>query len=102
VERRVNSGVHSELYTIGTEGGNVGGVVGNSGTGLSGQSQQTRFSTTWDGDKLVIDIRYSGRPVDLGAESEHKEVWSLDPLGALMLAITDRNPGTEPTTTNLI
>ena len=102
VERRLNSGVHSELYTIGIEGGIVGGVVANSGTGLSGQSQQTRFSTTWDGDKLVIDIRYSGRPVDLGAESEHKEVWSLDPLGALLLAITDRNPGTEPTTTNLI
>src|SRR3954469_8774279 len=101
VERRFNSGVHSELYTVGTQGGIVGGVVGNTGTGLSGQSQQTRFSTTWDGDRLVIDIRYSGRPVDVGAESEHKEVWSLAPQGALFLTVTDRNPGTEPTTTNL-
>jgi hypothetical protein len=101
VERRLNSGVHSELYTIATEGGIVGGVVGNTGTQLSGQSQQTGFSTTWDGDKLVIDIRYSGRPVAVGAESEHKEVWSLDPQGALLLTITDRYPGTEPTTTNL-
>ena len=101
VERRLNSGVHSELYTIGTEGGIVGGVVGNTGTGFSGQSQQTRFSTAWDGDTVVIDIRYSGRPVDVGAESEHKEVWSLDSQGALVLTVTDRNPGTEPTTTNL-
>ena len=76
-------------------------MVGNTGTGPGGQSQQTLFSTAWDGDKVVIDIRYSGRPVDVGAESEHKEVWSLDSQGALVTTVTDRNPGTEPTTTNL-
>jgi len=101
VERRSNNGVRSEVYTIGTVGGIVDGAVGNPGTGLGGQ-RQTRFSTTWDGDKLVIDIRYSGRPVDAGAESEHKEIWSLDPQGALLLTITDGNPGTQPAATNLI
>jgi hypothetical protein len=100
VERRSNNGGRSEVYTIGTVGGIVDGAVGNPGTGPGGQ-RQTRFSTTWDGDKLVIDIRYSGRPVDAGADSEHKEIWSLDPQGALLLITTDRSPGTEPTTINL-
>jgi hypothetical protein len=102
VERRSDSGVHSEVYTVGTVGGIVGGAVGNPGTERRGQSAQTRFSTAWDGDTLVIDIRYSGRPVDAGAESEHKEMWSLDPQGALLLITTDRSPGTEPTTTTLM
>ena len=102
VERRFNGAVHSEVHTIGTIGGIVGEVAGNAGTGFGGPSEQTRFSTTWDGDRLVIEIRYSGRPVDAGAYSEHKEVWSLDIQGALMLTVTDRALGTESTTTNLI
>jgi len=102
VERRLDSGLHSDVYTIGTVGGIVSGLVGNSATGLSSQTQETRFTTTWDGDTLVIDTRYSGRPADVGAESEHKEVWSLDPRGALLLTVTDQSPGTQPVTTNLI
>jgi|SRR5262245_45655182 len=91
VERRSSSGVHSDLYTVGTVGGTVGGGVG-----------KTDFSTTWDGDRLVIQIRYSGRPVDAGADSERKEVWSLDAQGSLLLTATDRGPGAQPTTTTLI
>ena len=97
VERRINGTVHSELYTVGTISGTVGGTV------FGGQREQTRFSTTWDGDRLVIEVRYSGRPVDAGAFSEHKEVWSLDVAqGVLLLAVTEKAPGTEPTTTDLI
>ena len=97
VERRINGTVHSELYTVGTISGTVGGTV------FGGQREQTRFSTSWDGDRLVIEVRYSGRPVDAGAFSEHKEVWSLDVAqGVLLLAVTEKAPGTEPTTTDLI
>jgi hypothetical protein len=102
VERRSNNGVRSEVYTIGTVGGIVGGTAASTGTGTASHSPRTRFSTAWDGDTLVIDIRYAGRPVDAGAESEHKEMWSLDPQGALLLITTDRSPGTEPTTTTLM
>lgn len=101
VERRSDSGVHSEVYTVGTVGGIVGGTAASTGTGTASQSPRTRFSTAWDGDTLVIDIRYAGRPVDSGAESEHKEIWSLAPQGVLLILTTDRNPGTEPTTTTL-
>src|SRR5262245_20426117 len=96
VERRINGTVHSELYTVGTITGTVGGTV------FGRQREQTRLSTTWDGDRLVIEVRYAGRPVDAGAFSEHKEVWSLDAQGALLLTVTDNAPGTEPTTTDLI
>ena len=101
VERRLNSGVHLDLYVVGTIGGTVAGV-GNTGTGIRSESDQTRFSTTWDGDRLVIQIRYSGRPVDAGADSERKEVWSLDAQGSLLLTATERGPGTEPTTATLV
>ncbi len=95
--------VRSELYTMGTIGGTIGGVVGNTGTGLHGHSQQTRFSTGWDRDRLVIQItNNSGHPADAGDESEHKEVWSLDAQGALLVSITDSAPGTGPTTTTLM
>jgi hypothetical protein len=96
VERRLNTSVRSDLYTIGT----VGGTVGNTGPG--GQTEQTRSSTGWDGDSLVIHITYSGRPVDAGAESEHTELWSLDAHDALSLTVTDWRPGTEARTTSLL
>jgi|KBSMisStandDraft_5_1062788.scaffolds.fasta_scaffold650378_1 hypothetical protein len=97
VERRVNGTVHSELYTVGTISGTVGG------TGFGGKSERAQVSTSWDGDRLVIEVRYSGRPVDASAVSEHKEVWSLDVAhGVLLVAVTEKAPGTEPTTTNLM
>jgi hypothetical protein len=103
VDRRVNGSVRSELYTIGTIGGTVGGVVGNTGTGLRGQSRETRFSTGWDGDRLVIQITTdSGHVADAEGEPEHKEVWSLDAQGALLLIITDRASGMGLTTTTLL
>jgi len=102
VDRRSKSSVHSELYTIGAPGGTVRGVVRNTGTARVGQSQHTRFSTMWDGDRLVIQIKSSGRPMETGADSEHKEVWSLAAQGTLSVTVTDQNPGTEPTTTTLV
>jgi hypothetical protein len=96
VERRLNTSVRSDLYTIGT----VGGTVGNAGPG--GQTEQTRSSTDWNGDSLVIHITDSGRPLEAGAESEHTEVWSLGVQGALSLTVTDRRPGTEARTTSLL
>lgn len=95
VERRSNSGAHSDLYTVGTVGGTVGGSVGL-------PAVRTDFSISWDGDRLVIQTRYSGRPVDAGGDSERKEVWSLDAQGSLLLTVTERSPGTEPTTATLI
>jgi len=101
VERHSSGGVHSDLYTIGLIGGTVSGVSGNTvGTGLGGRAQ-TRFSTTWDGDRLVIENSYLGRPGDAVSSSAHKEV-SLDAQGTLSLVVTDRSTGTEPITTNLI
>jgi hypothetical protein len=102
VERRFNGAVQSDHYTIGTLGGTVEGAVGNAAAAFGGQSEEMRFSTTWDDDRLLIEIRYSGRPVDAGAYSEHKEAWSLDARGALLVTVTDHVPGTEPTTANVI
>src|SRR5215510_8336032 len=47
VERRSNSGAHSDLYTVGTVGGTVGGSVGSA-------TLTTRYSITWDDERLVI------------------------------------------------
>jgi hypothetical protein len=94
VERHASASVHSDLYTIGVIGGTVSGV--------GGQSAQTRFSTTWDADRLVIETVYSGRPGDAGSSSIHREVWSLDAQQTLSLVFTDQSTDTEPMTTTLI
>ena len=101
VERRLPSGVHSDSYQIGIEGGMVGGVVGGAGPGRQSPSQ-TRFSITWNGDRLVMENgSYSGPTRESGPYTEHDEVWSLDSQGRLLLTVTERASGVEPRTTQL-
>jgi hypothetical protein len=104
IERRTTSGVRSETYTIGTVGGVVGGLVGRSGrgSGPNGQIVQTRFSTKWDGNRLVIQTgNYSGPTPESGPYAEREEVWSLDEQGRLLITVTDRTSDAPPKTTNL-
>jgi hypothetical protein len=100
VERDSAAGVRSDLYTIGVAGGTTGGAIGNPGvTTVGHQAPQTRFSTTWDGDSLVIET--NAWTADAGSYSGHKEVWSLDVQGALLITVTDRGTG-EPKTATLL
>jgi hypothetical protein len=96
VERRLENGVRSDTYRIGLSGGLVGG------TAADGRGTATRFSVTWDGDKLVIETgSYSGPTRESGPYSEHNEVWSLDSQGRLVITVTDRGTATELRTNQL-
>jgi hypothetical protein len=96
VERRSEIGVHSDTYRIGLSGGMVGGLAAD------GRGTATRFSVTWDGDKLVIETgSYSGPTRESGPYSEHNEVWSLDSQGRLVITVTDRGTATELRTSQL-
>jgi hypothetical protein len=99
VERRSASGVRSDRYTIGVVSGTTSGVIGNAGAGVGDHTPQTRSSTTWDGDRLVIETR--SWTVDDRSYSDHKEVWWLDAQGALLISVTDEDPGDRKTTTLL-
>jgi hypothetical protein len=99
VERHSTAGVRSDLYAIGVAGGTTGGVVGNRGVTVGDQTPETRFSTTWDGDALVIET--GAWTADTGPQSSHKEVWSLDVQGTLLINVTDRSTG-EPETATLV
>ena len=41
-------------------------------------------------------------PREFGPYTEHEEVWSLDPSGRLLITITDRSSGSQPTAVRLI
>ena len=97
VEQRFKSEMRSQSYKIGIIGGTVS--VDRSG---SGSGSRTHFSVTWDGDRLVIETgSHSGPTPESGRYTEHKEVWSLDVRDRLVMAVTDRGSGAEPTTTTL-
>ena len=83
VDARSGTLVRSAIYNVGM----IGGVVG----GLPATRPQTssRFSTRWDGDRLVVDLAYYA---DGKLTSEHGEVWSLDG-GMLSIAVTDHVVG---------
>jgi len=81
-----NAITRSESFTVGMIGSILGGT-------LSGQRQQTRVSTTWSGNTLVIDSTTSA--VDGSSYSEHQEEWSLDAEGNLLLTTTDPASGTD-------
>jgi hypothetical protein len=94
IERETNGVIHSESYTVGTLAGTVRGVPGR-------PQEETRSSVAWEGNRLVIEITYSGRPMVPGAY-ERKEIWSLNGDGTLALSVTEHPPGTEPSTMNLV
>jgi hypothetical protein len=73
IERRsASDAVTSEDVPIGI----IGGVI--SGTPDAAVAVAKRVSSTWDGDRLVLETVWSGRPIDGGTSSLHRETWSLD------------------------
>lgn len=92
VERHFRTGVVSENHKIGLIGGTVSGI-----------GEQTTAAVTWEGASLIIRTgKYSGPPPEPGPYTEHEEVWSFDPSGRLLITITDRSSGPQPTTVRLI
>jgi hypothetical protein len=67
------------------------------------RTDRTRVSTSWDGDRLVIEIRHpSGSPAQ-SPSSEHKAGWSLNAAqGTLLLTVTDKAPDGKPSLADLI
>ena len=93
VEPRFGNAVRADTYDIGMIGGVVGGLPAN------GPQTSSRFSTTWDANKLVVDVaQYLGGKLT----SEHGEVWSLNEQGALSIVVTDRVVGDPATTATLV
>jgi hypothetical protein len=93
IERHSSGSVHSERYQIGVIGGTIIGDV------------ETHHSTTWDGDRLVIETiysTYSARQRNTEISSTHTEVWSLDAQGTLSVVATDQNADAKPRTSTLI
>ena len=99
IERTFDAEVGSQRLTIGTTGGWVGGVSGNAFADGSPLVAQTRFSTRWNGDKLVIELSSSGSALNVVTDSFRREVWTIDEQGALSIAVTDRSARSESTTT---
>lgn len=102
MDRELESGVRSQTYRLGIAGGVVGGLpASGSGSAPAAQPRHTRFSYTWDADRLVIENgAYSGPAHRSGPFEEHVEVWSLDG-DKLTITITDRKSGAEPATRTL-
>src|SRR5712691_52367 len=91
VERQFVTGVRTETYQIGVEGGRVGVLPANRGTAADVNVSRTSFSVRWEDSRLVIDTgSYSGATRESGPYTEHTEVWRLDAAGLLILSITDR------------
>ncbi len=96
VNRETADGVRSETYGIGLEWGIVGGLP------RPEAEPDTRGSTTWDGDRLVIErTRYLGPAHDTSRYTTHKEVWRLDGTGRLVIEITDGASGADSQTVTL-
>jgi hypothetical protein len=103
VERQYATDVQRDTYKVGVSGGGVsGGIVGGSGSVSAGATLETRFSVTWDYDRLVIlTSRDSGPTRESMSHTEHNETWSLDARGQLVILATDRAPSSSPVTTVL-
>ena len=87
--------VRWERLTVGTIGGSIVGLPANAFVDGTPSVGQTRFSTRWDGDTLVMDVSSSGIPGT--ADSYRQEVWTLDGQGALSIAVTERSAPSETT-----
>ena len=91
VERHYSNRVESDSYDIGIVSGTVSGI-----------GERTIVTVTWHGERMVIKTgKYSGPSQEPGRYSEHEEVWSLDPRGRLLIAITDRTSTSQPATVRL-
>ena len=98
VEREVETGLRIGSYQIGL----VGGVVGGIDAGGKASPSSTEYSTTWQGDRLVImHGTYSGPPGERGKYSESTEEWSLESADRLVITLTTR-ASEAPTTTRTI
>ena len=95
VERHFASGVRSETFMIGVEGGTVGGMP-------SSVRVDTRQSVRWVGRTLVIETsRWSGPPGDMRRDTQRNEVWQFDADGRLIVALTEQEGAAESRTTTL-
>jgi hypothetical protein len=96
VSRHFSDAVRSETYQIGMMGGVVGGTVGG------GVAPQSRFSTTWQGDRLVMETgTYSGSTAESGPYTERIETWHLTAEPKLVITVTNRGSGMATTTRTL-
>jgi hypothetical protein len=85
--KQFETGVRSESYRIGTEGG----TVGIAGPGQNSSRSESRTSVLWQGDRLHIVVsRYSGLAPDSGPQVEHSEEWWLDEQDKLHIVVLDR------------
>jgi hypothetical protein len=102
VERDFEGEVRAETYQIGTEGGMVGGIVGDRQPEQNLNRVQTGVSVRWEGDRLHIETgRYSGPTRDSGPYTERSEVWRLDEQSRLLITVVDRRSDSEVATRTL-
>jgi hypothetical protein len=94
LERHFPTGSRSETYNVGAIGGTVAGeVVGQRRDTLR---PETRFSSKWDGDRLVITTAsYRGSPREFEPDIEHEEAWWLDSQDRLVVRVAERLSGGE-------
>lgn len=96
VERHTATGdVTRDDFTVGI----VGGIVGGGSSGAA--PARMNFAATWDGDQLVLETTWSGRPVDAGTSSLHRETWTIDRAGRLTVTTKESIGLAEFTTTTV-
>jgi hypothetical protein len=96
VERHARDGdVARDDFTIGV----IGGVVG--GARADGVPFRKNFAATWDGDRLVLETTWSGRPADAGTSSFHRDTWAIDGDGRLAITTTESLGLAAPATTTV-
>ena len=84
VERHAADGdVTPEDFTIGI----IGGIIG--GGRADAVPVRKNFAATWEGNQLVLETTWSGRPVDAGTSSLHRETWAIDRAGLLIVTTKD-------------
>jgi hypothetical protein len=98
VERRFGNprNIESESLPVGVTGGTVNGLRPNEMQAFV----SSRWSVTWNGNRLVIEkSSYSGP----GTAAQHVEEWSLTRKNTLLITMTDRIGGSmQPKTVTVI